>query len=67
MFSKDSQEANPQDEPLCLDDVEKKAKEKSGDHSLKYFIGGADEELTLRDNIDAFKRYAFLSSMILVN
>jgi len=53
------------DEPaLCLEDFEKKAKEKSSDRSLRFLIGGADEELTMKDNVDAFKRYVVAGPII---
>ena len=43
-------------EPVCLDDVERIAKQKLDENVLAYYAGGADECVTLRDNIEAFKR-----------
>lgn len=42
--------------PVCLADIEEEAKKNLSGRKLSYFEGGADEELTLKDNIDAFKR-----------
>jgi hypothetical protein len=42
--------------PVCLTDLEKEATKNISERTLSYFEGGADEELTLKDNIDAFRR-----------
>ena len=41
---------------VCLSDVAKIARRKLGLHAYSYFASGADEEQTLRDNEEAFKR-----------
>ncbi|KAK3745677.1 hypothetical protein QZH41_019005, partial [Actinostola sp. cb2023] len=51
-------------EPVCLDDLERKAKQTLSEDALKYYAGGADEEVTLRDNVDAFKRFRLRPRML---
>ena len=43
-------------DPVCLAEIEKEAKKKLSGRILGYFEGGADDELTFTENIDAFKR-----------
>lgn len=50
-------ERNSSPQPVCLDDFEETAKEKINKNALVFFRNGADEEVTLNDNIDAFRRY----------
>ncbi|KXJ30026.1 hydroxyacid oxidase 1 [Exaiptasia diaphana] len=51
MSSKDSSV-----QAYCLEDFEKKAIPRLSDRARRFFVGGADEEFTLRDNVNAFKR-----------
>lgn len=62
-----SHEQDSPSEPLCLDDFEKKAKDKLSDHGLRFYTGGADEELTLRDNVEAYKRYQNIDKHVVVH
>ena len=41
---------------VCLSDITEIARRKLGLHAYSYFASGADEEQTLRDNEEAFKR-----------
>jgi len=41
---------------LCLDDFERYAEKNAASSALGYFQGGADDEVTLKDNVAAFKR-----------
>lgn len=43
-------------EPICLSDFEEQANQKFSPDARRYFSGGADEEFSLRDNVEAFKR-----------
>ena len=43
---------------LCLDDFEKWAAENIEERYF-YFRAGCNDETTLKDNIEAFKRYVF--------
>ena len=43
-------------DPVCVDDFEKHAKKHLPKYAFEYFAGGADEENTLRENVEAFKR-----------
>ncbi|KAI0217588.1 Hydroxyacid oxidase 1 [Lamellibrachia satsuma] len=42
---------------VCLDDFEKYAYENIPRKALDYFRSGANNETTMRDNVDAFRRY----------
>ena len=44
------------DRLVCLEDFEKEAVRKLDRNALDYYRSGADEELTLKDNIAAFRR-----------
>ena len=41
---------------VCIDDFEKQAKKKMKIEHKKFICSGADEELTLADNREAFRR-----------
>jgi len=41
---------------VCVDDFERYAARNLSSSTLGYFQGGADDEVTLRENVDAFKR-----------
>ena len=41
---------------VCLDDVEREAAKVLGGNSLDFYRSGSDEEVTLRDNVRAFRR-----------
>ena len=41
---------------VCVDDFERYACKTLSKNTLDYYRSGADEEITLRDNILAFKR-----------
>ena len=43
-------------EPICLKDFELRARHILPKEDLDYFCVGADEEVTLTDNINSFKR-----------
>lgn len=45
---------------ICVDDYETEAYKKLPKEALDYYRSGADEELTLRANRDAFKRIKIL-------
>ena len=42
---------------ICIDDYEKWAEENLPKGIWHYYSGGANDETTLRDNVQAFKRY----------
>ncbi|KAI0217589.1 Hydroxyacid oxidase 1 [Lamellibrachia satsuma] len=42
---------------VCLDDFEKYAYENIPRKALDYYRSGANNETTMRDNVDAFRRY----------
>jgi len=41
---------------VCLDDFERYAEKYMDSATLGYVQGGADDEITLKDNVDAFRR-----------
>ena len=41
---------------VCLDDFEKAAEEKIPKSALDYYKSGANDQVTLKDNTQAFKR-----------
>jgi len=41
---------------VCVDDFERYAEKCLNSATLGYIQGGADEEITLRDNVAAFRR-----------
>jgi len=45
---------------VCVDDYEKEAFKKLSQAALDYYRSGADEEVTLRSNVDAFRRLKIL-------
>ena len=47
---------NPNHQMVCVDDFERYAEKTLASSTLGYFQGGADDELTLRDNVAAFRR-----------
>ena len=49
--------AHATEELVCVADFEKKAKQLIPKMALDYYCGGADDEQTLRDNMEAFKRF----------
>ena len=44
-------------DPVCLADFENYAREHLPKHAFDFFAGGANEENTLRENVEAFKRW----------
>ena len=42
---------------VCLDDYEQLAKDKLDRNAYNYYSSGASNQQTLRDNVQAFKRY----------
>ncbi|XP_072165896.1 2-Hydroxyacid oxidase 1-like [Diadema setosum] len=44
---------------MCVDDFERDAKQFIEPMMYRYYQGGADEEITLRDSREAFRRYRF--------
>lgn len=47
------------DKPVCIQDFEKIAKNKLSKTAFDYYVSGSNEEQTLNDNCNAFKRYRF--------
>lgn len=45
---------------ICVDDYEKEAYKRLSKESLGYYASGADEEITLRANVESFKRWKIL-------
>lgn len=45
---------------ICVDDYEEEAFTKLSQNALDYYRSGADQEVTLRENKDAFKRWRIL-------
>ena len=43
-------------EPVCLKDFESYARQYLPSHAFEFFAGGANEETTIRENVEAFKR-----------
>ncbi|CAH3122285.1 unnamed protein product [Porites lobata] len=43
-------------EPVCLEDFESYARQNLPNHAFEFFAGGANEETTIRENVEAFKR-----------
>lgn len=43
-------------EPVCLKDFESYARQYLPNHAFEFFAGGANEETTIRENLEAFKR-----------
>ena len=43
-------------EPVCLKDFESYAREYLPYYAFEFFAGGANEETTIRENLEAFKR-----------
>ena len=43
-------------EPVCLKDFESYARQYLPKHAFEFFAGGANEETTIRENVEAFKR-----------
>lgn len=58
---------DPSTEPICLHDVELKAQQRLSESALQYYRGGADDELTLKNNIKAFQRLGTLLHNIMYN
>ena len=45
---------------ICVDDYEREAFKRLSKESLGYYASGADEEITLRANVEAFKKLKIL-------
>lgn len=45
---------------ICVDDYEKEAYKRLPKEALDYYRSGADEEVTLRSNVNAFDRFKLL-------
>ena len=43
-------------DPVCLEDFESYARQYLPNHAFEFFAGGANEETTIRENVEAFKR-----------
>ena len=48
------------DPHVCIDDIAEIAKLKLDRNAYNYYATGADEEQSLKDNMEAFKRYVLL-------
>ena len=46
-------------DPVCLADFEDYARKHLPKHAFEFFAGGANDEHTLRENLEAFKRYDY--------
>ena len=57
MAVKESDSAVARSYMVCLDDFERYAEKTLDSATLGYFQGGADDEVTLKDNAAAFRRY----------
>lgn len=49
---------------VCLDDFERHAVKSMARASLGYIRGGADDEVTLKDNVAAFRRYQIMPRVL---
>ena len=47
--------------PVCIDDIREIASPKLDRNARCYYFSGAEEEQSLKDNINAFKRYNTLT------
>jgi len=56
MASKESDPAAVPSQMVCLEDFERYAEKSMASATLGYVQGGADDEVTLKDNIAAFRR-----------
>jgi len=56
MASKESDSAAVPSQMVCLDDFERYAEKHLDRATLDYIQGGADDEITLRENVAAFRR-----------
>jgi len=56
MAVKESDSAVARSYMVCLDDFERYAEKTLDSATLGYFQGGADDEVTLKDNAAAFRR-----------
>lgn len=45
------------DKLVCISDFEKEAHKLLDNNSLQYYKSGADDEITLKENKEAFKRF----------
>lgn len=45
---------------ICVDDYEKEAYKRLSKEALDYYRSGADEEITLKANIESFKKWKIL-------
>ena len=55
---------DPVSDPVCLADFEDYARKHLPKHAFEFFAGGANDEHTLRENLEAFKRYDYKPSII---
>ena len=44
-------------EPLCLADFETYARERLPKYAFEFFAGGANDETTVKENMEAYKRF----------
>jgi hypothetical protein len=53
---------------VCLDDIEQYARRVLTKNAFDYYRSGADDQITLKDNVDAFRRsvYVLLSRGIVL-
>jgi len=56
MATKDDNSAVCHNQMVCLDDFERYAEKTVDSATLGYFQGGTDDEVTLTDNVAAFRR-----------
>ena len=56
MASKEDDSVAIPNQMVCLDDFERYAEQSLASATLGYIQGGADDELTLKDNVAAFRR-----------
>jgi (S)-2-hydroxy-acid oxidase len=50
---------------VCVEDYEKHASQVLKNYALAYYKDGADQEQSLQDNREAFKRYCLLHTEII--
>jgi len=56
MAAKDGSSAVTCNQMVCLDDFERYTEKTLNSATLGFFQGGSDDEVTLKDNVAAFRR-----------
>lgn len=45
------------DHLVCVEDFQREAMQKLGKNARNFYSSAADDEITMKDNVDAFSRY----------